>query len=284
MAVRIGSRPCTAPSKLRDRGNPILKMGDRLRLLSVTSIITSGTRLAPRHLNERRFSISTSWQFVGIVRHLAASNGQLISVRSPSFHEIAPLLDEHDQSAVICGLQTGNREAWAALYDGYSVDVWRYVARLVGPEKTDVADVVQDTFLAAARSARSFDPRQGSLWGWLTGIAHHHVSVYWRQINKAARLQALAEAHAGELHQWLAGSEADGLSFEQSELAELVRSVLAELPPDYAALLTAKYLEERSLDDMSRQGGQTVEALKSKLARARREFRRKGGRTIEVEA
>ena len=194
------------------------------------------------------------------------------------------MLDEHDHSTVICGLQHGHREAWAALYDGYSADVWRYVARLVGPEVTDVADVVQETFLAAARSARSFDSGRGSLWSWLTGIAHHNVSLYWRQINKAARLQKLAEAHAGELHRWLDGSEADGIPSEQSELAELVRGVLAELPSDYAALLTAKYLDERSLDELSQQWGHSVEALKSKLARARREFRRKAGRKIEAEA
>lgn len=194
------------------------------------------------------------------------------------------MLDEHDQSTVICGLQSGDREAWAALYDGYSVDVWRYVARLVGPEVTDVADVVQETFLAAARSARHFDSNRGTLWGWLTGIAHHNVSLYWKQTNKVARLQKLAEAHAGELYRWLDGSEADGLPFEQSELAELIRGVLAELPSDYAALLTAKYLDEQSLDELSQQWGHSVAALKSKLARARREFRRKAGRKIEAEA
>ncbi len=193
------------------------------------------------------------------------------------------MLDEHDQSAVICGLRTGNRESWAALYDGYSVDVWRYVARLVGPNVPDVADVVQETFLAAARSARQFDPLRGSLWSWLTGIAHHNVSLYWKQISKAARLQALAETHRIALQHWFDEATSAELPFEQSELAEMVRRVLAELPPDYAALLTAKYLEERSLDDLSREGGQTVEALKSKLARARREFRRLASRTFEAE-
>ncbi len=212
------------------------------------------------------------------------SNSQLSSVRSPSIDEIAPLLDEQDQSAVICGLRTGNRESWAALYDGYSVDVWRYVARLVGPNVPDVADVVQETFLAAARSARQFDPQRGSLWSWLTGIAHHNVSLHWKQVNKAARLQRLAEAHAGVLHRWLDCSEDDCLPFEQSELAELVRGVLVELPSDYAALLTAKYLDEVSLDELSQQWGHSVEALKSKLARARLEFRRKAGRTIEADA
>lgn len=194
------------------------------------------------------------------------------------------MLDERDQAAVICGLQQGHRDAWAALYDGYSADVWRYVARLVGPEVTDVADVVQETFLAAAKSARQFDPGRGSLWSWLTGIAHHHVSAYWRQSAREARLQKLAEIHAGEVHRWLDRAEAVRLPWEQSELAELVRGVLAQLPSDYAALLTAKYMDELSLDELSRQWGHSVEAVKSKLARARREFRKKAGRTIEADA
>ena len=194
------------------------------------------------------------------------------------------MLDERDQSSVICGLQAGDRNAWTALYKGYSADVWRYVAQMIGPDVSDVADVVQETFLAAAASARKFDASQGSLWCWLTGIAHHRVSRYWRQVNKLARIQALAEVHAGELHRWLDESGTDSNLLEQKELAELVRGILAELPADYAALLSAKYLDELSFDEMSHQWGQSVDALKSNLARARREFRRKAAKTIEAEA
>jgi len=60
----------------------------------------------------------------------------------------AALLDEPDQLAVIRGLQTGCRDAWARLYDGYSVDVWRYVARLLGGDTANVADVVQEDSFA----------------------------------------------------------------------------------------------------------------------------------------
>ena len=209
---------------------------------------------------------------------------QFFSDRSSHHYETTSLLDEHDQSSVICGLQSGNREAWAALYDRYSADVWRYVARMIGPDAAHVADVVQETFLAAARSARTFDATRGSLWCWLTGIAHHHVSLYWKQINRTARLQQLAEARAGELHQWLDGVMLDGPLMEQGELAEIVRGILSELPADYAALLVAKYIDDASLDDLSREWGQTIEALKSKLARARREFRAKATTKLEVEA
>jgi RNA polymerase sigma-70 factor (ECF subfamily) len=183
------------------------------------------------------------------------------------------VLDEPDQQAVICGLRLGDRDAWSALYDGYSADIWRYVARLVGPETAAVADIVQETFLAAARSARQFDPQRGTLWAWLSGIAHHQSALYWRQINKVQRLKELVEARADELRRWLETSESADEPWARLELAAAVRGVLAELPADYSALLTAKYLDERTLDELSRESGGTVDAIKSKLARARREFR-----------
>jgi len=182
------------------------------------------------------------------------------------------LLDESDQSTVIRGLRNGHRDAWTALYDGYSADIWRYVARLIGNSSADVADVVQETFLAAAKSARHFDSERGTLWGWLTGIAHHQTSAYWRQINKQSRLRDLTESHAGELRRWIDGIDDDEI-WERRELADMVRATLASLPADYATVLTAKYLDDRNLEQITDEVGGTVEATKSRLARARREFR-----------
>jgi RNA polymerase sigma-70 factor (ECF subfamily) len=182
------------------------------------------------------------------------------------------LQDDIDHLAVIRGLRDGRRESWAMLYDRYSTDVWRYVARLVG-HPADVADVVQETFLAAARSARQFDAARGTLWGWLAGIAHHQASQYWRRSGQTTRLRALAESRAIELRQWTNGAASVDELWRQRELADVVRGVLAELPADYVWLLTAKYLDDCSLDELARETGSTVEAVKSKLARARREFR-----------
>lgn len=184
------------------------------------------------------------------------------------------MLDESDQLTVIRGLRNGHRDAWTALYDGYSADIWRYVARLIGDSSADVADVVQETFLAAAKSARQFDAERGTLWGWLTGVAHHQTSAYWRQINKQSRLRDLTESRAVELRRWIDGIDDEEI-WERRELADMVRATLASLPADYATVLTAKYLDERNLEQITSEVGGTVEATKSRLARARREFRTK---------
>jgi RNA polymerase sigma-70 factor (ECF subfamily) len=180
-----------------------------------------------------------------------------------------------DETAVLRGLADGDRTAWTALYDRYSADVWRYVARLIGPDAAAVADVVQEVFLAAARGARNFDPGRGTPWAWLAGIAHHQTAAWWRERGRAARLQTLLESGQAEVRRLLDTAEPVDELLQRRELVDLVRVVLAELPSDYAVLLTAKYSDDRSLDDLAEQASGSVDAVKSKLARARREFRSK---------
>ncbi len=185
------------------------------------------------------------------------------------------MLDEQEQLAVIHGLREGSRDSWATLYDSYSVDVWRYVARLLGPDPAAVADVVQEAFLEAVQSARQFDPGRGTLSSWLVGIAHHRVSAYWRQASRQARLQHLAESGEIDIRHLFDGELVTKTAGEAHDIGIFVRSVLAELSSDYASLLTAKYLNGQSLDEIATQIGGSVEAIKSKLARARHEFRSK---------
>ncbi len=185
------------------------------------------------------------------------------------------MLNENDQHAVAGRLGRGDRTAWTALYDAYSDEVWRSVARLLGGEAATVADVVQEVFLAAAKNARKYDPQRGTLGAWLAGIAHHAVAAHWREIGRQNKLRALVESGQAEIRGLLNNAEPLEALLQRRELVDLVRYVLTQLSADYAALLTAKYLDEQSLESMAEQTGLTTEAVKSKLARARREFRTK---------
>ncbi len=183
------------------------------------------------------------------------------------------MLSPEEQLDVGRRLREGDREAWGALYENYNIAVWRLTARLVGPDAAGVADVVQEVFLAAASSARRFDVEQGTLWAWLTGIVHRQVSNYWRKAERVDRWRALAESGKIDVAGLLKSHESPHEIEEQREVADLVRRVLAELSADYAILLTSKYLDDCSLEEMAAQSGSSAEATKSKLARARREFR-----------
>lgn len=180
-------------------------------------------------------------------------------------------MDEHLAREVARGLREGRPDAWRALYDAFAERVWGLVARLVGPDSADVADVVQETMLAAARSARTYDPACGPLWAWLSGVARLQVALHFRKQKRHDRLK-----HAGE---WLAAGWLDSGDappadpLEAAELTLLVRLALAELTDEYGALLTAKYLDGASIEQIAARGRATETAVRSKLARARGAFR-----------
>jgi RNA polymerase sigma-70 factor (ECF subfamily) len=183
------------------------------------------------------------------------------------------LTDEHELAQ---GLRAGQTVAWQALYDAHAVRLWRSVSRQM-PGGDGVADVVQETFLAAARSARQYDAARGTLWMWLCGIARQQVALYYRRRQRHDRLsgqRAVDSAAAQRVLDWMENrhaAPADALAAAES--ASLVREALSELPADYETLLTGKYFDELSVDELAAVEGSTATATRSKLARARRAFR-----------
>jgi RNA polymerase sigma-70 factor (ECF subfamily) len=186
-------------------------------------------------------------------------------------------MDPDQEQTVVRGLRAGEASAWQALYDAFARQVWAIVARVVGPSVADVADVVQETFMAAARSARQFDPSRGSLWSWLSGITRRHLALHFRSRQRQERLLKAIPGDnnlAGKTLAWLERREAlPAEAAATAELAGLVRAVLNELPLDYQLLLTAKYCDGASVADLAAQESCSLVAVRSKLARARRAFR-----------
>lgn len=85
---------------------------------------------------------------------------------------------EHKREAasdadLMARLATGEIGALGELYDRHHEPVRRFVARATGGAE-DVDDLVQATFLAAAKSAARYDGR-ASCRPWLVGIAVQHL-------------------------------------------------------------------------------------------------------------
>jgi RNA polymerase sigma-70 factor (ECF subfamily) len=184
-----------------------------------------------------------------------------------------------DDEQLARGLAAGSNAAWHLLYDAFSEAVWRCVARRVGPHAAEVADIVQETFLAAARSARTFDPARGSLWAWLSGIARRQTALHFRrkQTRPEGGCGSRSEQQVEDLPSGGWGSRSEPRLPEEvlalAETAAAVRQVLSGLPVDYETLLVGKYQDGLSLDELAQAEDCTIDAVSSKLARARRAFR-----------
>ncbi len=187
-------------------------------------------------------------------------------------------MDEQTQGEIAQGLRAGRSEAWLRLYEAYARRLWLDVARVTGADSPAVADIVQETFLAAARSACGFDPERGTLWNWLWGIARNQVALHYRKAGPAEELRRARAWWAslnGRRREMLAGeSEAPPERLESQELTTLVRNTLGQLPADYQTLLVAKYMDDAPTARIASEVGISPSAVDSRLARARHAFRR----------
>lgn len=124
-------------------------------------------------------------------------------------------------------------------------------------------------FLAAANSLSSFDESRGTLNAWLLGIAHRWAARYWKHHSTGTRfLESLTEQQISSIFY----SDADA-GLNRGELSAAVRSVVSRMSEDAASLLVGYYLEENSTRQLSIEMGISEQAVRSRLSRARAQFR-----------
>ena len=104
----------------------------------------------------------------------------------------------------------------------------------------------------------------------------HHVAQYYRREQRQTRIvqavETLGPQHA-KVVGWLERRDAEPHDvLVTAEMAVLIRATLASLSDDYEDLLTQKYLEGVSVEQMADQRAATATAVRSRLARARRPF------------
>lgn len=185
-------------------------------------------------------------------------------------------MDRTTHNEIAAGLKSGDRQAWQGLYDAYAESVWHQTSRLMR-DHSAVGDVVQETFLAAARSARTYDKRRGSLWVWLWTIARRQIALHYRKQKPTVSLdQALAwwGSLNGQQVDIIDHMAAAPAILEAEELGELVRRCLGELTAEHETLLLAKYVDQIPVKEIAKQLHCSAVAVRSKLARARKTFKR----------
>jgi len=97
--------------------------------------------------------------------------------------------DQFDDAAVLAR-SVHEPDRFAAIYDRYFVEVYRYVSGRLGRDVAD--DLAAEAFLVAFRKRDRFDPARGSVRPWLYGIATNLIGQHRRK--ETRRYRALARA------------------------------------------------------------------------------------------
>ena len=163
-------------------------------------------------------------------------------------------------------------ERFAAIYDRYFAEIYRYVAGRLGPDVAD--DLAAETFTDAFRKRAQFQPSRGALRPWLYGIATNlvarHRRVEARRLTALARADRRATADADDLAD-LADRAAARVSAQQ--LRKPLAQALAQLPAHDRDVLLLVSLADLSYEEVAAALGIPAGTVGSRLNRARRKVR-----------
>ena len=169
----------------------------------------------------------------------------------------------------------GDRVAFERLVERHQAAVYRFV-RTLAAERGPAEDALQETFLAAWRSAAGF--RGGSLRSWLLAIARHALyRQHRRRAGEPERHESLESL--GERAGWGAPPDPAALALRR-ERRERLQAALASLAAADREILLLRDAEGLSGEDTAAALGLGLAAMKSRLHRARLRFAaelRRGG-------
>jgi len=173
--------------------------------------------------------------------------------------------DERSDAALLQATADGDQVALRELYDRHAP--WLYARLLRRCNDRDVVlDVVQDSFVALWREARSWRG-EGEVAGWLWGIAFRRLVSRLRKRKDVVLLPDWEAAPFGAIP---AAEEQVLLGVEYGDLAGAMR----KLSPEFRAVVQAVVLDGLTTREASHVLSIRQNTVKTRLHRAKAQLRR----------
>ncbi|MCU0509494.1 MAG: sigma-70 family RNA polymerase sigma factor [Anaerolineae bacterium] len=159
--------------------------------------------------------------------------------------------------------QRGDRAAFARLVQAYQGPVYNLCYRMLG-NSVEAEDATQETFLRVYLKLNTYS-QEHKLSSWMLSIASHYcIDRLRRRRGETVSLDEEPVAAALPAHQ--AGPEETALT---AEARDAVRGAVEKLDPAYRVPLILRYWHDLSYQEIADVMGLTVQAVKSRLHRAR---------------
>jgi RNA polymerase sigma-70 factor (ECF subfamily) len=190
--------------------------------------------------------------------------------------ERVPVTTCAEELDLVARLRAGDEPAFETLVNRYGARLLAVARRFLRDEE-EARDAVQDAFLSAFRSVRSFKA-ESRISTWLHRIV---VNVALMRLRTRRRkpeesLEPLLPTFSEDGHHqwpvlpWRATVETE---LERKETAALVRAGIDRLPESYRTVLILRDFEELDTEETARLLGISLTAAKIRLHRARQALR-----------
>ncbi|MBK6685304.1 MAG: sigma-70 family RNA polymerase sigma factor [Deltaproteobacteria bacterium] len=185
-------------------------------------------------------------------------------------------MTERTEAALLEAARTGDRAALEVLLERYQARIYRFGLRLCG-DRSDAEDVVQETMLAMAKELSSFRG-DASLSTWIYSIARSYCARRRRKKPLESDLGAL-DADAPEVQDPSPNAERIA---EDRELEVALEEAIARLPGADREVLVLRDVEGLTAPEVAKVVGLSVDAVKSRLHRARLKVRARLAPLLEI--
>ena len=194
-----------------------------------------------------------------------------------SAETVDPVLFDDNDRTLVERVKKGDVRAFETLHKRYHARIYRFAFLRLGNAE-DAADVAADTFCRALRSLQSYQFRRtNSIYPWLHQIASNRVVDLLRDRPAGGMVLSLDAQAADDVDSFLEYLPADGPTpqelVERTEVQELVRAAITELPADQARALSLRFLGDFSIREISLELDRSEGAVKSLLHRALQNMR-----------
>lgn len=174
---------------------------------------------------------------------------------------------DDDDRQLLEAARAGDKRALEALLERHQAQIYRFGMKLCrDPE--DAKEVLQETLLGMARGISDFRGAS-SLSSWLYVIARSHCIKKRRGSKATAIGEPLDTTGDSEATRVVDGAPTPDEHLGSKDLAEALDRALATLPPMYREILILRDMEELSAAEVAEVLAISVQAVKSRLHRAR---------------
>lgn len=182
-------------------------------------------------------------------------------------------VSQEDDKLVAEALRS-SQEAYRELYRRYQKKIYSLIASMIG-SRSDVDDVVQQTFIRAFRSLESFRG-QSSFYTWLYRVALNTTTDYRRSQSRKLKRETVeldVEKDDRPVIQIEApGSEGPEEQLYRKELAEIIRKAMESLSPEHREVLVLREINGLNYAEIAEIVGIELGTVMSRLFYARRKL------------
>jgi len=184
---------------------------------------------------------------------------------------------ERLDSDLVKEARAGDVAAFERLFDRYQKRVYNLIYRMVGHEQ-DAADLTQEVFVRVYNSLHTLKTGE-AFFGWVRAVAVNVCRDHFRKAGRTvqtASLDAKIPVADGEVEHevedWSANPER---MLEKKDLQEAVKKAIGSLSDGHRTVVALHHIEGMDVRDIAKLLKVPVGTVKSRLARAREELKRK---------